>query len=1071
MKKTPTLLAVLLLLVCMSGCTRRMRAERHEARADRYYDAGQYAEAEIEYLNVVRLDRAHARAIGRLGILYSEQGRLARARPFLIKAHELSPLDAGIAVRVASLQLLLGNMKEARATAESVLNHAPTNQEAPVLLAGSVRTPSDLAPVRDRLDRLSRQIGDTVPLRVAQGALRVLEGDLSGAIAEYEKAIALENNSATAHAALGNLYWKQNRLTDAQRELQAAADFSPPRSPHRLEFATFKIKTGQVDAGKAALERITRDAPDLQPAWLGLADLAMARQQTNEFQTLIARALALDPYGYQALLLQARQRLLQRDYAGAVAGLERMLAVYPRSAQAHYSIGQAYAGRGDSSKALSHLGQALGFDPDLDEAALLQARLHLQLDQTPAAVTALNRLIERRPRMSEAYLLLGNCQLRAKEPALAAVTFARWHGIYPTNPEPLVLMGDASLLLGRRADARRSFEEAFMADGNYLPALEKILSLDLIENKKETALDRLRAEALKKPRSPTVQLLLAKVHLARLAEAEAEVCLQRALALDPGFQPAYLLLARTHVNAGRYPAALAVLERALSQNSDETAALLLKALVEEKIQKYSEARDTYEKLLTVEPGLGLARNNLACLYSEKLQEPDKALVQARKARELQRDDPAVADTLGWILFKRGDYSAALPLLQESAVRLFGEPEVQCHLGLAFYMLDEEASARQALGLALAVDTDWNGKSQARQALECLALDPANATSRTLEWLQERLRTQPADPVALGRLAAVYASRGEGKEAGLIYGRILKGNPKNVRSLLGLAKVQADLFHNNTLALALASEAYKLAPDNSAAAHTLGRLSLESGDYKYALHLLRLAAQADPEDSERIYDLALADYSVGRVASAQAGLEAALRQPRGFSRAPAAKRMLEMLGALSQPGQAAAFESKAQSILQNEPAYVPALMLAAVAAKQRGDTAAAARAAELAVKTLPEFVPALRFMALLESETPGTESRVYERALKARESLPQDQELTRTLGLVAYRRGDWRSVVRFLGEITGDGGSDARIYYCLGMAQFRLKNFKESKSMLALAQSAMLPPEQLDEVKKTLLQLR
>ena len=49
----------------------------------------------------------------------------------------------------------------------------------------------------------------------------------------------------------------------------------------------------------------------------------------------------------------------------------------------------------------------------------------------------------------------------------------------------------------------------------------------------------------------------------------------------------------------------------------------------------------------------LALNNLAVLYSDDLGQLDKAYDLAKKAREVAPNDPHIADTLGWILYKEG----------------------------------------------------------------------------------------------------------------------------------------------------------------------------------------------------------------------------------------------------------------------------------------------------------------------------------------------------------------------------------------------------------------------------------
>jgi tetratricopeptide (TPR) repeat protein len=57
-------------------------------------------------------------------------------------------------------------------------------------------------------------------------------------------------------------------------------------------------------------------------------------------------------------------------------------------------------------------------------------------------------------------------------------------------------------------------------------------------------------------------------------------------------------------------------------------------------------------------------NNLAWAYSEN-GDMDRAIPLARRAWSLDRDNPATADTLGWLLFKNGQRPEGLLLLQQA----------------------------------------------------------------------------------------------------------------------------------------------------------------------------------------------------------------------------------------------------------------------------------------------------------------------------------------------------------------------------------------------------------------------
>ena len=114
------------------------------------------------------------------------------------------------------------------------------------------------------------------------------------------------------------------------------------------------------------------------------------------------------------------------------------------------------------------------------------------------------------------------------------------------------------------------------------------------------------------------------------------------------------------------------------------------------MKDYPKARDAYEKLLSTAPNFVPALNNLAYLYAEHLNNLDKAYDLARKARELQGQDASIGDTFGWVLYKRGDYQQALPILQESAGKAADNPEIQFHLGMTAYMMGQTDLAKVAL---------------------------------------------------------------------------------------------------------------------------------------------------------------------------------------------------------------------------------------------------------------------------------------------------------------------------------------------------------------------------------------
>src|SRR5439155_25656323 len=135
------------------------------------------------------------------------------------------------------------------------------------------------------------------------------------------------------------------------------------------------------------------------------------------------------------------------------------------------------------------------------------------------------------------------------------------------------------------------------------------------------------------------------------------------------------------------------------------------------------------------------------LYAERLNDVDKAYDLARKARDLQGQDPGVGDTFGWVLYKRGDYQQALTILQESAEKAADRPEIQFHLGMTAYMMGQTDLAKVALRKAASAAKDFPGKEESKRRLALLESGTAASPELSIAQLEAMTKEQTNDVVA------------------------------------------------------------------------------------------------------------------------------------------------------------------------------------------------------------------------------------------------------------------------------------------------------------------------------------
>lgn len=1059
-----------LVVLAGAGCSKEARKNHYVSLANKDFDAGQYDKAEIEYRSALQKVPLDPVAIRQLGVLFFNEGRVREAFAYLRKAVELDPKNADAQTKLAMTYLTAGSLREADTAARKVLEIQPGNEDALLILAAASRTPKELDDARLFVERLRQKDQDRPGYHLALGELDGRERDLAGSESEFRKALALDPKSSGAYVGLGDLFLLRRDVKHAEEAYKSGSECAPLRSAARLKYVEFEFRIGAVDQAKKALDEITRGAPDYIPASVAAMHRAFDEKRFDDCAATAAKVLARDPANYDALLQRGALKLAQGDPAGSITALQNMDAIYKHSAQVKYQLALAYVRQGDITRAKDRLDQALTLQPGFDQATMLLAELNMRTGNAGAAIASLSALLDKQPRVGSAYLTLAKAYLAEKNPDQALAVYRRMAAVFPENPEPALLLG---IVLGqqrRLPEARASFEKAVEIRPGYAPALEELLNMDLIEKRYAAATDGVEEMIRKNPKAAGPLVFRARICLAQQDPAGAESALRKAIDLDPKLSVAYVLLARTYMASNQSKQALDELTALAAKTKSETAMILI-AQIHISLKQYEAARDAYQSLLTVDPKSITALNNLARLYCENLGQLDLAYETAKRARDLAPGDPAVADTLGWVTLRRGDYHNALALFEESAEQQPEHPAFQYHIGMAHYMLGEEEPARLSLQRAVAAGADFPEKEEARRHLALLDLDAATADRTVLADLEGRARADSNDPVLLDRLAAIEARSGSASESAAHFESALKLSPRNPRIMMELAQLYSGPLNDPAKARNLAKGAHELAPNDAHISQTLGRLLYRTGDYRWSLDLLQQASRDLPEQPEMAFELARGFYSIGRAADAEAALQRLPKDGAAFAQRDQAQQLASMIAAAKSPVQAQAALPDAQKILGAEPDYIPALMVSALAREQQGDYPGARQIYEKILAADPFFATATRQLALLYADRLSDDQKAYDLAVKAREAFPDDHEIAKTIGALLFRRGDYAGAAKILQASMQGQGDDGETLYYLGMSHYKLKETSESIAELQRALKAGLTDQEADDTKSTLDELK
>ena len=672
-------LVVLVAGVTATGCSRKSRLARLVRKADADFAAERFDDADIEYRSVLRYG-LDSRILGKLGIIYLRQGRLTAAYACLKKSQELNTKTPEVDAALGAAYLSLRDFRDAEREAKQALSLQPTNTEAMSVLAESAQSPGEAAQLDAYLRALPGQAGALADFHVAIATLAFRSGRNSTAETELRQALSINPQSSDAHYRLSQFYFGASNIVQATNELAAAARLASYRSPVRIKAAELLWRSSGPDAARAALVDITAHAPDYVPAWSTLMRLDFALKRFDDCKKDVAALLAKDPQNLEASLQSGMLALAQNDAPGAVAILQRLDSRMPDTPEVKYYLGVAWLNQGEPIKARQLLTQAVDLNTNYLQANLLLAQVEMRTQNSAAAVLRLERLIRQQPTAPELRYLLAEAYLMRQDPQRSMEIYRQLGAMRPEDPQVPYHIGIVSALTGDLDAARASFQKSLDMDPTFQPALDRLIDVDIGVGQFDTALQTVQARLDKDPKSARLWLLKAEIHRAQKQNDLAEQALNQSIAVDPNLVQAYVALANLYVAEHREQQALEKLNSVVSRTND-LSALMSIAVIHQQLKQFDASRDTYLKLLSLSPRFAPALNNLAYVYSEDLADLDKAYEYAQKARQLRPYDPYTADTLGWILFKRGDFARALGPLREGADGQPAEPEVQFHLGM------------------------------------------------------------------------------------------------------------------------------------------------------------------------------------------------------------------------------------------------------------------------------------------------------------------------------------------------------------------------------------------------------
>jgi tetratricopeptide (TPR) repeat protein len=558
------------------------------------------------------------------------------------------------------------------------------------------------------------------------------------AIEYYKKAYALDPKSPVIGERLAEMYWKAQRIREAEAEAKGILQRDPNDVQTRRLLGHIYLRSLGESGGNGQSEVVTRaveqfkevvrlDPADTESA-LWLARLYRLQNKHDQAEGVLRAILKNDPDN-EAGVEQLTQLLLDEGKSGEAVTLLEGVTAKSSSPTLLDLLGDAYTQTKDLAKAEAAYRKATEIDPSEMSHQRGLGQTLLAEEKYPEALKVYQKLADLMPDDADVYLRIAQIyrELHQLDKAEETLTKARQY-----SPGSLDVMYNEAMIYqaqGRSEDAIRVLSEAVTgvkSQSEVLPTRRRSLAVlyqQLGQLYRDTEnytaavntygeLGRLGEDEDRRARLLLMETYRISKDLPKALQSGKEAITK--YPTDTPIKSSYALLLG---EAGKTDEALAILKPQLKGGDGDRDVYLNIAQVYERARKYKEAEQAartaealpgaprenemtwfllgaiyerqklfdraeaeFKKVLAVDPQNAAALNYYGYMLGDLGIRLDEAEMMVKKALEQDAYNGAYLDSLGWIYYKQGKYSEAETQLRKAVERESHDPTIHSHLG-------------------------------------------------------------------------------------------------------------------------------------------------------------------------------------------------------------------------------------------------------------------------------------------------------------------------------------------------------------------------------------------------------
>ena len=717
--------AIRLVLCCvaaiaLSSCssTPAELVAKHGKRGDEYVQKEKFKEAVIEYKNAVKAGPKDAALRWKLAKAALDAKDIRTAFQELQKAVELDPGNYEARGKLGELYLLAGKREEAANIADNLVRSRPQDPQGYVLQSGLAVRAGKVDEGIAKLKKAAELDPKRVRILLTVGNLYMLKRDRKSAIEWYDKALAADPNAVDVHVTRGNYFFASGDREEGEKEYRKAIELSKEKEDLRIALAEHYLYQGRLEDSEKELNTVIKEM-NSQKARKVLAEIRLEAGKVSEAKPIVDAILKENDKDLDGKYLKGRIALMEKRPDDAMALFGEVIRQDANMAPARLYNGLAEIQQGQIEAGRKDIKEAVRLEPANARAQMILGQVSLQANDPEGAEKAAIEVLRRNPSNAMAAALLADSYLARKEWKKAEQIYQAMIRQMPKNPAGYMKMGFSRKLQGKPAEAAGFFGQAVGKNPKDLTAInEYVFALAAAKDaaKAKRVLDDVMAN---EPKNPLLWDLSGRFLVATGKPAEGEAAFLKAIELAPDFTSPYYRLGVLYASQKKFPEAEKRLRKVVERNEKNTGGHLLLGMVLNSMGRIDDANKEYRAVLSLSPKNPLAANNLAANLADGGGNLDEALKFAQTAREAAPEDPNVADTLGWVFYRKELYDSALPLIAEAAGKAKGNPSVRYHYGMVLAKKGKQKEAAAELKAALSMDPKFPGAAEAKKTLEKL----------------------------------------------------------------------------------------------------------------------------------------------------------------------------------------------------------------------------------------------------------------------------------------------------------------------------------------------------------------